>query len=129
VAVNGGTFWTEKAISRLQLKSFIARVSKRGSDHNVFGIILHDGTPIKTVEVKIDNGPWQPATIDPATAKEKYSWKQFNYTWRGATPGEHTLVSRVTDVTGRVQPTVEDLANKKSFLEDNSQHERKVKIG
>jgi hypothetical protein len=35
----------------------------------------------------------------------------------------------VTDVTGRVQPTVDDLANKKSFLEDNSQHERKVKIG
>ena len=126
--INGQMHWTEKAISHLQLKSFIARVSKRGSDHNVFGIILHDGTPLKSVEVKIDNGPWQPATIDPATSKEKYSWKQFNYVWRGATPGEHTLVSRVTDVTGTVQPTVEDLANKKSFLEDNSQHERKVKI-
>lgn len=126
--INGQMHWTEKSISHLQLKSFIARVSKRGSDHNVFGIILHDGTPLKSVEVKIDNGPWQPATIDPATSKEKYSWKQFNYVWRGATPGEHTLVSRVTDVTGKVQPTVEDLANKKSFLEDNSQHERKVKI-
>jgi DMSO/TMAO reductase YedYZ molybdopterin-dependent catalytic subunit len=126
--INGQMHWTEKAISHLQLKSFIARVSKRGTDHNVFGIILHDGTPIRSVEVKIDNGPWQPATIDPAT-KETYSWKQFNYVWRGAMPGEHTLVSRVTDVTGKVQPTVEDLANKKSFLEDNSQHERKVKIG
>jgi DMSO/TMAO reductase YedYZ molybdopterin-dependent catalytic subunit len=126
--INGQMHWTEKSISHLQLKSFIARVSKRGSDHNVFGIILHDGTPLKSVEVKIDNGPWQPATIDPATSKEKYSWKQFNYTWRGATPGEHTLVSRVTDITGKVQPTVEELANKKSFLEDNSQHERKVKL-
>ena len=126
--INGQMHWTEKSISHLQLKSFIARVSKRGSDHNVFGIILHDGTPLKSVEVKIDNGPWQMATIDPATSKEKYSWKQFNYVWRGATPGEHTLVSRVTDVTGKVQPTVEDLANKKSFLEDNSQHERKIKI-
>ena len=126
--IGGQMYWTEKAISHLQLKSFIARVSKRGSDHNVFGIILHDGTPLKSVEVKVDNGPWQPATIDPATSKEKYSWKQFNYVWRGATPGEHTLVSRVTDVNGRVQPTVEELANKKSFLEDNSQHERKVKI-
>jgi DMSO/TMAO reductase YedYZ molybdopterin-dependent catalytic subunit len=127
--INGQMHWTEKSISHLQLKSFIARVSKRGSDHNVFGIILHDGTPLKSVEVKIDNGPWQAATIDPATSKEKYSWKQFNYVWRGATPGEHTLVSRVTDVNGTVQPTVEELANKKSFLEDNSQHERKVKIG
>ena len=127
--INGQMHWTEKSISHLQLKSFIARVSKAGDQHNVFGIILHDGTPLRSVEVKIDNGPWQPATIDPATSKEKYSWKQFNYVWRGATPGEHTLVSRVTDVTGKVQPTVEDLANKKSFLEDNSQHERKVKIG
>jgi DMSO/TMAO reductase YedYZ molybdopterin-dependent catalytic subunit len=126
--INGEMHWTEKAIARLQLKSFIARVSKRGSDHHVFGIILHDGTPIRSVEVKIDNGPWQPATIDAATSREKYSWKQFNYVWRGATPGEHTLVSRVTDVNGQVQPTVADLANKKSFLEDNSQYERKVRI-
>ena len=36
-----------------------------------------------------------------------------SYTWNGATAGEHTLVSRVTDVTGAVQPTAEDLANKK----------------
>jgi hypothetical protein len=58
----------------------------------------------------------------------KYSWKLFNYTWNGATPGEHTLVSRVTDVNGVVQPTEKDLENKKSFLEDNSQHPRKVMI-
>jgi hypothetical protein len=45
-----------------------------------------------------------------------------------APAGEHTLVSRVTDVTGKVQPTEKDLENKKSFLEDNSQHPRKVMI-
>ena len=43
-------------------------------------------------------------------------------------PGEHTLVSRVTDVKGNVQPTEQALENKKTFLEDNSQHPRKVKI-
>ena len=48
--------------------------------------------------------------------------------WNGATPGEHTLVSRVTDVTGKVQPTAEELETKKTFLEDNSQHPRKVMI-
>ena len=67
------------------------------------------------------------ATIDPAT-NSKYSWKLFTYSWTGATPGEHTLVSRVTDVTGAVQPTAEALENKKTFLEDNSQHPRKVMI-
>jgi DMSO/TMAO reductase YedYZ molybdopterin-dependent catalytic subunit len=126
--INGEMKWKEAAISHLQLKSFIARVSRDGSRHNVFGVILHDGTPIRSVEVSVDNGPWQPATLDPST-KEKYSWKWFNYTWNGATPGEHTLVSRVTDVTGKVQPTLEELANKKTFLEDNSQHPRKVMIG
>jgi hypothetical protein len=76
----------------------------------------------------VDDGAWHPATIDPATAKDRFGWKLFTYTWQGATPGEHTLVSRVTDATGLVQPTADDLANKKTFLEDNSQHPRTVKI-
>jgi hypothetical protein len=127
--VNGEVKWKETAISTMHLKSFIARVSRDGSRHKVFGIVLNDGTPIKSVEVRVDDGPWQPATLDPATTANKYSWKQFNYAWNGATPGEHTLVSRVTDVAGKVQPTTEDLEVKKTFLEDNSQHPRKVMIG
>ena len=126
--VNGQVKWKETAISTMHLKSFVARVSRDGSRHKVFGIVLNDGTPIKSVEVRVDDGPWQPATLDPATTANKYSWKQFNYTWNGATPGEHTVVSRVTDVAGKVQPTAEDLEVKKTFLEDNSQHPRKVMI-
>ena len=34
----------------------------------------------------------------------------------------------MTDVNGKVQPTEEELENKKSFLEDNSQYPRKVMI-
>ena len=93
----------------------------------VTGVVLNDGTPIKSVEVKVDDGPWQPAQMDPSTVGQ-YSWKLFNYTWTGATPGEHTLVSRVTDVNGLVQPTEKDLENKKTFLEDNSQYPRKVMV-
>ena len=126
--IDGEVKWKESAVTHMQLKSFIARVTRVGSDHNVFGVVLNDGTPIKAVEVRVDDGPWQPAKLDPATTAHKYGWKQFNYTWRGATPGEHTLVSRVTDVTGKVQPTAEELENKKTFLEDNSQHPRKVMI-
>jgi hypothetical protein len=111
----------------MQLKSFIARVSRDGGKYKVLGVVLNDGTPLKSVEVRVDDGPWQLASMDGST-KEKYSWKLFTYTWDGATPGEHTLVSRVTDANGKVQPTSGELENKKSFLEDNSQHERKVKI-
>ena len=89
--------------------------------------MLNDGTPIKSIEVKVDDGPWQPATMDPAT-RGKYSWKLFTYAWKDATPGAHTIVSRATDVTGKVQPTEADLESKKSFLEQNSQAPRKVKI-
>lgn len=125
--IDGEMKWKEAAITHMRLKSFIARVTFDGSRHKVMGVVLNDGTPIKAVEVKVDEGPWQPATLDPST-KEKYSWKLFTYVWTGASPGEHTLVSRVTDVKGNVQPTAEALEVKKTFLEDNSQHPRKVMI-
>jgi DMSO/TMAO reductase YedYZ molybdopterin-dependent catalytic subunit len=125
--IDGEMRWNETAVTHMQLKSFIARVSRDGSKYNVLGVVLNDGTPLKSVEVKVDDGPWQPATMDKSTTA-KYGWKLFNYTWSGATPGEHTLVSRVTDVNGVVQPTEKDLENKKSFLEDNSQQPRKVMI-
>ncbi len=125
--IDGEMKWNETAVTHMQLKSFIARVTTDGKQHKVTGVILNDGTPIKSVEVRIDEGQWQPAKLDPST-NAKYGWKLFTYVWTGATPGEHTLVSRVTDATGKVQPTEKDLENKKSFLEDNSQHPRKVMI-
>jgi DMSO/TMAO reductase YedYZ molybdopterin-dependent catalytic subunit len=125
--IDGEMKWKESAVTHMQLKSFIARVTKDGTRHKVLGVVLNDGTPIKSVEVKVDEGSWQPATLDSAT-NSKYSWKLFTCTWNGATPGEHTLVSRVTDTTGKVQPTEQDLETKKSFLEQNSQAPRKVMI-
>jgi DMSO/TMAO reductase YedYZ molybdopterin-dependent catalytic subunit len=125
--IDGEMKWVESDISHMQLKSYIARITKTGAGYNVFGVVLNDGTPIKAVEVRVDEGPWRPATLDSAT-REKYGWKQFNYAWTDATPGEHTVVSRVIDVTGKIQPTAKELENKKSFLEDNSQTPRKVMI-
>ena len=125
--VNGEMKWKETDISTIQLKSFVARVTSNGSRHQVFGVVLNDGTPIRSVEVKVDDGSWQPATMDPTTS-EKYSWKFFTYDWHGATPGEHTVVSRATDTEGTVQPTSEELEVKKTFLEHNAQHPRTVII-
>ena len=127
--VNGELKWKETAITRMRLKSYIARVTERGGSYNVFGVIMHDGTPIRSVEVKVDDGDWRPATLDPATTGERYSWKFFNYTWEGATPGEHTVTSRATDESGYVQPTAEELEVKQTFLEHNAQHPRTVMIG
>ena len=125
--VDGEVKWKETAVTHMQLKSFIARVTKSGNQYKVVGVVLNDGTPLRSVEVRVDEGPWQPATFDAAT-NSKYSWKLFTYNWTTATPGEHTLVSRVTDAKGAVQPTEKELETKKTFLEDNSQHPRKVTI-
>jgi len=121
------TQWMETEITRQHLKSVIARVRKTGNAHQILGFVLNDGTPLKSVEVKIDGGAWQKATLDPANTR--YSWKLFTYRWEGAAAGEHTLVSRVTDVEGNVQPAAEELSRKKTFLEDNAQFPRKVRIG
>jgi DMSO/TMAO reductase YedYZ molybdopterin-dependent catalytic subunit len=126
--VDGELKVSETEVTHMNLKSFVARVTKSGSDHQVLAVVLNDGTPIKSVEIKVDEGPWQMATADPAT-KDKFGWKFYTYTWKGATPGDHTIVSRATDATGAVQPTEKDLENKKSFLEQNSQAPRKLKIG
>jgi len=125
--IDGEMKYMETAVTHMNLKSFIARVTKNGGPCNITGVVLNDGTPIKSVEVKVDDGPWQPATMDPST-KEKYGWKLFHYAWNNPAPGDHTLVSRVTDVTGKMQPTAAELETKKSFLEENSQSPRKVKI-
>jgi len=126
--IDGEMKYMETAVTHMNPKSFVARVTKNGAAYKVLGVVLNDGTGIKTVEVKVDDGPWQAATLDPATAKDKYGWKLFTYAWNNATPGEHTLVSRVTQVDGKVQPTEQELETKKSFLEQNSQAPRKVKI-
>jgi hypothetical protein len=65
--------------------------------------------------------------MDPST-KDKYGWKLFNYTIASLAPGEHTLVSRAIDATGAIQPTAKELETKKSFLEDNAQTPRKIKV-
>ena len=120
------TQWVETEITKMHLKSVIARVRKTGGALQVLGFVLNDGTPLKSVEVQIDNGQWQQATLDPSNTK--YSWKLFTYRWDGATPGEHTLVSRAIDANGAVQPTAAELKRKKTFLQDNSQFPRKVMV-
>ena len=125
--IGGVVMSKETGVTKMRLKSVIARVTSTGKAYKITGYVLNDGTPIRTVEVKVDEGQWQKATLSPDTSAT-YGWKLFTFDWTGATPGEHTLVSRVTDTNGGVQPTAADLATKKTFLEDNGQFPRKLTI-
>ena len=124
--IGGEERWEERSVTRIQLKSSIVRVTRNGNNHTITGFVLNDGTPLRSVEVSIDGGPWQMAELDPANSK--YSWKLFNYTWRNASRGEHTIVSRVTDVTGQVQATQDEMPEKPTRWENYAQFPRTVMI-
>ncbi len=123
---NSDVVWNETSVSRMQLKSMVARVTRSGSSCKVAGFVLTDGTPLKAVEVSIDNGPWKPATL--AKSNTAYSWKLFSFQWQDVKPGEHTLVSRATDVHGNVQPSEAELELKKTRWENNGQYVRTVVV-
>jgi len=55
---------------------------------------------IRRVEVSIDDGPWQDATL--ASALNADCWRQWMLSWN-ATSGRHTIAVRATDGQGAVQ--------------------------
>ena len=55
---------------------------------------------IKAVEVRVDDGPWQPAQLGAGYSND--TWRLWTFDW-DATPGPHTLTARATDNTGTVQ--------------------------
>jgi DMSO/TMAO reductase YedYZ molybdopterin-dependent catalytic subunit len=118
--------WVENSVARMNLKSVVARVTQRGNTHRISGFALNDGTPLQSVEISIDGGAWQQASIDPQASQ--YSWKPFHFDWAGATPGEHTVVSRATDINGHSQAVAEDLPERVSYWEEFGQFPRRVMI-
>ena len=55
---------------------------------------------VARVEVRIDDGPWQEATLSPVAFDD--TWRQWTLSWY-ATPGEHFIQVRTTDTTGYTQ--------------------------
>jgi hypothetical protein len=57
---------------------------------------------VAMVEVKIDDGPWQKATLGPDVGIDY--WRQWYLAWE-AKPGLHRLAVRATDLQGGLQIT------------------------
>lgn len=124
--VGGTERWVENSVTTMNLKSAIVRVVESGGQYRIQGFVLNDGTPLESVEVRIDDGPWEAAEMHPRNTK--YSWKLFSYNWQDPSLGEHTIISRVTDINGNVQATSDELPEKVSFWEDFAQFPRRVSI-
>ncbi|WFE94753.1 molybdopterin-dependent oxidoreductase [Micromonospora sp. WMMD987] len=66
----------------------------------VAGVAWAQHRGISRVEVRVDGGAWQEATLAPAVSVD--TWVQWSWRW-SATPGEHTLQVRATDRDGETQ--------------------------
>lgn len=126
--------FVESSVARMNLKSVIARVTRRGTTEGkvplkVYGAVWGDGTPIRKVEVKVDDGPWQEAKLDKEPV-EKFCWRFFSLDVGPVAPGKHKLVSRGVDENGRVQPAADDdeIALKKTYWEAYQQWPREIDV-
>ncbi|MEU6688205.1 sulfite oxidase [Streptomyces sp. NPDC046832] len=66
----------------------------------VAGVAWAQSRGIDRVDVRVDDGPWQEATL--AAEDTRDTWRQWSFPWRAA-KGGHTLTVRATDRTGQVQ--------------------------
>jgi DMSO/TMAO reductase YedYZ molybdopterin-dependent catalytic subunit len=66
----------------------------------VAGVAWAPARGIRSVEVRVDDGPWEPAELAAALGDE--CWRQWRYRWQ-ARPGRHRLTVRATDGDGMVQ--------------------------
>jgi DMSO/TMAO reductase YedYZ molybdopterin-dependent catalytic subunit len=64
------------------------------------GRAWHQHTGVGSVEVSVDGGAWQAATLADAIGVD--TWRLWSYTW-DAVPGQHTLAVRMHDIDGTPQ--------------------------
>jgi DMSO/TMAO reductase YedYZ molybdopterin-dependent catalytic subunit len=66
----------------------------------VAGVAWAQHRGVSKVEVRVDDGPWQSATL--ASVPSIDTWRQWSWVW-AATPGKHRLAVRATDNSGTPQ--------------------------
>jgi DMSO/TMAO reductase YedYZ molybdopterin-dependent catalytic subunit len=126
-----GTLWLDSSISRNNLKSVIARVTRRPLgerfEYKIVGAAWGGPAAIASIEVQIDGGAWVRASIDQRAGDA--AWVLWSAPWKEPAAGEHNLVSRAINGRGDVQPTRDEMREKLvSNREDNSQWRRRIVI-
>jgi DMSO/TMAO reductase YedYZ molybdopterin-dependent catalytic subunit len=66
------------------------------------GVAWSGAAPIARVEVGIDDGPWQLATL--VGERRRHSWQWWELPIRCEAAGDITVRARATDLAGRTQP-------------------------
>ncbi|WP_067546180.1 molybdopterin-dependent oxidoreductase [Nocardia crassostreae] len=103
-------YWTERGwadrapietASRIDVPAAFATIA--AGPVTVAGVAWAQRRGIAAVEVRVDEQPWQPATL--AAEYSIDAWRQWTFRWN-ATPGTHTLTVRSMDGTGQLQTDV-----------------------
>jgi len=130
----GEVVFVETSVTKMNLKSVVARVTREEAVNGevplkAYGAVWGDGTDIKSVEVKVDDGKWKTATLDKEP-RSKFCWTFFSVDLGNVKPGKHTVVSRGIDANGRVQPSSDDdeIALKKTYWEAYQQLPREIEV-
>ncbi|HEX3960778.1 MAG TPA: molybdopterin-dependent oxidoreductase [Trebonia sp.] len=75
----------------------------------VAGVAWAQHKGIAAVEVQVDSGPWQEATLAAVPGLD--TWRQWTWEWAAPAPGNHMIQARATDKTGYTQTSaVADVA-------------------
>ncbi|HET8682143.1 MAG TPA: molybdopterin-dependent oxidoreductase [Micromonosporaceae bacterium] len=97
--------WAQQAAVKTQSRIDVPR---RGAEvvsgpTTVAGIAWAQHRGVIRVEVRVDGGEWQEATLAETVSVD--TWRQWHWVWP-ATPGRHRLAVRAADGTGQTQTGV-----------------------
>ena len=94
--------WSARGPVKTESRIDVPRAGRtvRAGRVTVAGVAWAQHRGVQRVEVRVDQGPWQTATLAGGGTRD--TWKQWTYAW-DATRGDHTLQVRATDATGAVQ--------------------------
>ena len=100
-------YWTPRGYSATAPIKLSSRIDTPRLDRaiesgptKIAGVAWAQPVGVERVEVQIDEGDWQPATL--STPINGATWVQWYVDW-DATPGTHYVAVRATDRTGRLQ--------------------------
>lgn len=105
------SYWSERGWSVLGPIKLESRIdvpfngqSVDAGDVVVAGVAWDQHVGISAVEVQVDDGPWNAATL--AAQLDIDTWRQWRWDWRNASRGNHKLTVRATNAAGEVQTSV-----------------------
>lgn len=96
--------WAAQAPIKTESRIDTPRGSATAGAVVVAGVAWAQHRGITKVEVRVDDGPWNTATLGSAVSAD--TWRQWWWRW-DARSGDHTLTVRATDSTGATQTSDE----------------------